>query len=325
MKSVTHCPICQSSPVATFTSKIPLKKSTPDIYQLQVETYALGLCNQVEPHEFLSICWNCKSAYRAFFFDSNELQAIYRNEYIEMEAAVPERIVYSNNGFLNENSARTLRLVKNIERTYGVSIRDVFDIGGRDGFRIKSLAESGYNCKVFDPIPCKTCSPLIRKRYITCSEMEEGEKADLIILGSMLEHCENPNAIIKICHEHLREGGFIFIDLPYDIATFFEWVFLRRYIGKSLGIDFTHNVFYSRRAVQYLLAKHGIAVLSSKFNTIAHYEGTVLIEALGRKVGSNDDISKYKKWLSLDFDLLNLRHFWAITYRIIRRITSVWQ
>lgn len=325
MKSVNQCPICHCIPVATFSSKIPMRKIAADSYQLQVETYALGLCKQVEPHEMLSICWGCKSAFRAIFFDSDELQQIYRSEYIGMESHVSEGMVYRDNGFLNENSARSLSLVKEIERTYEVSIRDIFDIGGRDGFRLKSLAENGYHCKVFDPMPCETCSTLIKKEYIFCSDIKETEKADLIILGSMLEHCENPHEIIESCQAHLREGGFIFLDLPYDIATFFEWLLLRRWMGKSLGIDYTHNIFYSRKAVQRLLAKHGIATLSNRYNTIASLKGTVLMETLGRKVDPKDDMSKYKNWLSLDFDLLNAHYCLAILNRITNKITSVWR
>ena len=312
--------------MATFTSKIPIQKYSTDIYQLQVKTYALKLCKQTVPKEVLSICWNCKSIFRAMFFDANELQAIYRSEYIGMEIDVPDGgIVYQNNNFLNENSARTLNLVKDIEFSYGVPIRDIFDIGGRDGFRMKGLAEKGYSCKVFDPIPCETCSPLIAKEYILCSDIGEREKADLIILGSMLEHCENPHETIANCYAHLREGGFIFLDLPFDISAFFEWFFLRRWIGKTIGADFTHNVFYSRRAVQSLLARHGIATLSGKFNTVASYKGTVLLEVLGRKVYPKDDMSKYKKWRSLDFDLLNLRYCLSILYRIVKKIASIWR
>jgi len=232
--------------VATFTSKIPIQKYSTDIYQLQVKTYALKLCKQTVPKEVLSICWNCKSIFRAMFFDANELQAIYRSEYIGMEIDVPDGgIVYQNNNFLNENSARTLNLVKDIEFSYGVPIRDIFDIGGRDGFRMKGLAEKGYSCKVFDPIPCETCSPLIAKEYILCSDIGEREKADLIILGSMLEHCENPHETIANCYAHLREGGFIFLDLPFDISAFFEWFFLRRWIGKTIAL-ISPTTFFTR-------------------------------------------------------------------------------
>lgn len=296
-----------------------------DIYQAQVETYAVKLCGQEEPREVLSVCWNCKSVYRALFFDSEELKVIYESEYIEMEDDVSEEIAYHDTAFLAESSRRTLELVKNIESSYGVSIRDVFDIGGRDGFRMKGLSENGYRCKVFDPIPCEACTPQMEKDFVTCSGMGEGERADLIILGSMLEHCESPHEIIESCRQHLREGGFIFIDLPYDISAFFEWLVWRRWLGKTLGIDYTHNVFYTRRAIQYLLEKHGIATLSNGFTSIPAHRGSVAMVTLGRKVGSPDDLARGRKWHSWGFDLFILRYALSILFRVRRRIAAIWR
>lgn len=325
MKSISRCPICQRSPVATFSSKIPLKKGTKDIYQSQVENFAVKLCGQKEPSEVLSVCWSCKSVYRAAFFDSDELLQIYQSEYIGMEDEISDEVVYHDPAFLKESSIRTFHMVKEIERTYGTEIRDIFDIGGRDGFRMSALAENGYKCKVFDPIPCEPCNPLIAKEFVLGSGIADGERADLIILGSMLEHCEDPHEIIESCRRHLREGGFLYLDLPYDIATFFEWLVWRRWVGKTLGIDYTHNIFYTRRAVQYLLGEHQLAVLTNKFTTVPANDGIVLMATLSRKVDAQDDLLKCKKWRSLDFDLLILRYLFSILSRAGRRFASLWR
>ncbi len=125
-------------------------------------------------------------------------------------------------------------IAQETECRFKIQIRDIFDIGGRDGFRLKDLAKAGYKCKIFDPIDCDVCDSMISKERLWSNQICKDEKADFIFLCNVLEHCIDPYSIIMDRYDHLRDGGFLYVELPSDIETVFDWILFGVWLKKPV-------------------------------------------------------------------------------------------
>lgn len=318
MISYNNCPVCRRVPSFTFKKRIHIDNYV-GIHKKVAESY-FQLANEKNPEEILSWCLNCRLIYRARFFDKEEINIIYSKLYYDLEKRItfePE-FAYNNKDFLDQSSSRAFKMVIDIERKFNIKIKDIFDIGGRDGYKLKTLANSGYNCKVFDPIPCESCDEKIKKESVYASEVKEGE-GDFIFLCNVLEHCIDPHRIIKDSYDHLRNGGFLYIELPSDIETVFDWILFRSWRRQNLNIDTTHYVFYSFRAVTFLLESLGFNCIERGFFPLPVFKGNVL-GVIGRKCPVE---SKLSKWISFDFDLFGSGHFRRLPFRIIKKAVSL--
>lgn len=258
MKTIFKCPICNSKPLLTVKKKINQGKA--DVFlKASLNEYYLKLCKESNPSEILSICSNCRSIYRAKFFDDKQIEKIYGHLYheIEKELSNSDGFAYNKKNILDGCSEKMFNAVKGIEKKFNCNIKRIFDIGGRDGFRLSKLADHGYTCTVFDPISCDPCNSKIVKDNKWAHEIPHGEKADLITLCNVLEHCIDPHSIIQNCYQHLNDNGVLLIELPCDRRSALAWIVIRRFLGRNLGIDATHNVFYSFKGISYLLKNTG--------------------------------------------------------------------
>lgn len=284
MKQIDKCPVCFSKPLLVVRKKINYCKVNGIVKELY-EEYYLNLTKEPEPQEILGICAKCNTVYRAKFFNEEEITKIYSSIYFNIEEKLSdyEGFVYNNAAFKEGCSKKMFHYVKRIEKKYKVNIKTIFDIGGRDGFRLYDLAENGYDCKIFDPIKCEACNNKIIKQNLWSYQIGKDEKADLIILCNVLEHCIDLHKIINDCYKHLNKGGFIFVEVPCDIQTFFDWLLFYRIFNENLNIDITHHVFFSQRSIKYLIHDEGITVLESAIGKLPQIDAKV-IEITGRKI-----------------------------------------
>lgn len=319
-KFTDKCPICGTKPFFTLKSKVYIDNLT--ISQRKVATEYFKLHNEPSPEEVISFCSNCRAVYRANFFDAYEIGKIYNNIYKSLEEKISgdPGFVYNNERYLKGCSEKMLGLVKDFEKKYGIKVSECFDIGGRDGFRLRDLANNGYNCKVFDPISCEVCDAKISKEHIWSYEIKEDEKADFIFLCSVLEHSIDPCKMIKDCYAHLREGGFLYIVLPSDIETVFDWILFNRWRKRNLAIDNTHYIFFSKRSIIYLLESIGFDFVSCDFSILPDIQVNSLeIVCQKRKM----EKSKLSKWLSFDFDLFSSGYLVRLIPRLIKKIIRI--
>ena len=318
MKYTNTCPICGANPWATFRKNIVIEAYSP--YQRHIAEPLFQLVEEKEPEEIISFCMGCRSIYRAKFFDDKEIDDIYNKHYFELEESLAgdPSFGYDNPIFLDGLSKKMLGIVKEIESRFNVKIKDVFDIGGRDGFRLKALAEAGYRCKVFDPIECAPCNDSISKERVFSPDMPKDEKADFIFLCNVLEHSIKPHDMIKECQSHLKDGGFLYIELPADIHAVLDWSLITRWMGKNLSIDNTHYVFFSRKTVATLLEKNGLESVGYNYSVLPSTSVTVL-ESISRKSNpaTRNDISPPT---SFDFDLLSSNYFNGLIRRTLKKM-----
>lgn len=288
MKTIFKCPICNSRPLLTVKKKI--NQGRADVFlKASLSEYYLKLCNESNPSEILSICSNCRSIYRTKFFDDKEIEQIYGHLYheVEKELSSSNGFAYNKKQILDGCSEKMFNTVKGLEKKFNFNIRRIFDIGGRDGFRLSKLADDGYVCVVFDPILCDPCNSKIMKDNKWAHEISLEEKADLISLCNVLEHCIDPYSIIQICYQHLNDNGILLIELPWDRRNALVWLIIKRFFGRNLGIDATHNVFYSFKGLTYLLEKVGFHNIEHNISFFPSSETTKVIDTIARKSSIN--------------------------------------
>lgn len=317
MKTFSTCPICGRKPLATFRGKINVDKYQGAMRKVAEDYLELG--RDAQPEEVVSVCGGCRALYRAKFFDEGEVEKIYGSLYRDLEAKLSGDVdfAYDNAAFKDGCAEHALALARRIESKHGAKVKDVFDIGGRDGFRLKRLAAEGYTCAVFDPIDTPVCDPRVRKERRWSHEIPDHEKADLILLCNVLEHSIDPYGLIKACHSHLRDGGFLYVELPSDIETVFDWLALTRWRGGNLTIDHTHHVFYSKKSVRHLLVQSGFETAECRFSRLPVI-GVTVLETLSRK--DSEPKPSCLAGVSLDYDLLSSGHFPGLVRRALRKV-----
>jgi hypothetical protein len=290
VRHIDRCPVCGSLPFYTIKKRVDLNKVNGILREQYIE-YNIKLCGEDAPNERFAICGVCAAIYRAFHFTDEEIRTIYTSLYLNFEEKFPKLIIYNDKKLMDGCSSRMYEKVRAIEKVYNTSIVDVFDIGGRDGFRLAKLADDDYSCTVYDPILQKPCNEKIYKRNIWSNELREDEKADLIVMCNVLEHSMNPRALVDDCYTHLNKNGFLFLEIPVDFNTFFDWLLCYQLFKKSLSIDLTHHVFFSKRTIATLLEEKSFIVKKINYNRLPVC-GVKVMEVLAQKDSEKKTKSK---------------------------------
>lgn len=91
----------------------------------------------------------------------------------------------------------------------------------------------------------------------------EGEVFDCIICGDVLEHVQDPWAVLASLVEHLASGGVVVASLPNvrHISTLFSLIVLNRWPYRDRGIhDRTHLRFFTSRNIKELFGGAGLSI-----------------------------------------------------------------
>lgn len=108
---------------------------------------------------------------------------------------------------------------------------------------------------------CRTCGMDINEaaveiaKHVTeavCGNIDElelpfQEKFDYIIFGDVLEHLRNPEAVVRMCRDHLNEGGYIVASIPNLMhISVLEDLIDGRFPYQDVGLlDRTHIHFFT--------------------------------------------------------------------------------
>lgn len=308
MKNYSSCPICANKPA--FSLSFSIKSSgTNEIMDISIDEFLVKVAKQEYLTGELSCCMGCRLFYNSKFFTEQELNEIYNNAYFRLEERIQDfgDFVYNNSEFLSAYSARIYSMVKNAEKKYKREIREIYDIGGRDGFMLKDLAEEKYRCTVLDPIPRESCSPKVKKLNIWSTQVKSDHGVDMVLFCDVLAHCVDIRKEISHLRGVVKDGGLVYLEVPYDIGTVFDWILFGRWRGKNLPIDLTHFAYFSKRSLLRLLNENGFECLEFKFDTIPGGMDVTVLTVLAKKAGGERD-SKYKN-ASFCFDLIGTWYF----------------
>jgi SAM-dependent methyltransferase len=111
-----------------------------------------------------------------------------------------------------------------------------------------NLSEAVKSHPKFSPLECSAEVAIERLR---------GQKFDLIMIISVLEHLHNPVEVLQSCRELLKPGGVLLVNVP----TWLGKVFLE-YSAFSLGLSpkeemDDHKMYYDKRDLWPILVKSG--------------------------------------------------------------------
>jgi SAM-dependent methyltransferase len=289
---------------------VNLNNRRDDIFDTQIDGY---LCDQKNPHALsmnIYVCSTCQLLFKQSFFSAEELENIYRHQYFleETKISTSEGFVYNNHFFLDMCSQYSLDLVKKIITDRKYPVNTIFDIGGRNGFRLEGLARNNFNCTVFDPIPLKPNNPAIKKEYLFLNEIDETKhSSDLILLCNILEHCKDPTKVIQKCHGLLKHEGFLFIQVPFDNPQILEWLILGKIRGDNLRIDMTHFLFFSKKSLEYLLTQNGFRCLTLNLEFLPIIKGGKKILVINLLAQKSADTFPPPKSIIPDFSMINMK------------------
>jgi SAM-dependent methyltransferase len=142
---------------------------------------------------------------------------------------------------------------------------DVLEIGC--GFNAKNLQALGDRVRhgvgidfaIADELKRGDRLEFIEGPFETSLERLEGRSFDVILFISVLEHLWDPLAALNRCHEWLRPGGVLFVNVPtWTGKTFLEFSAFK--LGTSPACEMEdHKMYYDKRDLWPLLVKAGFA------------------------------------------------------------------
>ncbi len=302
MKKYECCPVCNAKPSFSLPFSIRTK-GNGKIMDTSIDELLVKVTKQSNPTGEISCCMNCRLVYNSKFYTSEELDKVYGQAYYLLEERIRgvDEFIYENEEFLKQYSKRIYNMVKGVENKYDQKINQIYDIGGRDGFMLKNLAEDGYQCTVVDPIARESCSSKVKKIDDWSSQVECTDGVDLVLFCDVLAHCINLRE--EICHlkKVLKDDGLLYVEVPYDIGTVIVWMLFKRWIGKNLLVDITHFTYFSKRSLVRLLEENGFECLSFNYDSIPGAEGVTVLTMLAKKTNIKRK-SRYKS-SSFCFDI----------------------
>lgn len=99
-------------------------------------------------------------------------------------------------------------------------------------------------------------------------ERLQGERFDLIMIISVLEHLNNPVEILQSCRALLNPGGIVLINVPTWLGKYFlEYSAFRLGLSPKEEMD-DHKMYYDKRDLWPLLVRSGF--LPSNINMHYH-------------------------------------------------------
>ena len=133
--------------------------------------------------------------------------------------------------------------------------KTLLDVGCGCGGFLEYFNSVGYRTKGNDPDE-KSAKFAITKGLdvdiLPAEEMEYNEKYGLIIIIGSLEHCRDPNIVLKKCWEFLEDGGVLVIEgRYYPISESFRW------------LNSNHHRFFTHQSAQAMFIKHGFQIIKS--------------------------------------------------------------
>jgi 2-polyprenyl-3-methyl-5-hydroxy-6-metoxy-1,4-benzoquinol methylase len=137
-------------------------------------------------------------------------------------------------------------------------VEDVLDYGGGDGRMMRSFVEHRKSC--FNVDYHKTCIPGVTRLGDTLDDVSPDKQFDLIICSHVMEHVVEPLRVIERLATHLRDGGWIFVEVPMEIWR-----------GAPLQVEpVTHVNFFTPNSMWNMLTLAGLHVQQSHLATFLH-------------------------------------------------------
>lgn len=214
--------------------------------------------NKMFDNKNLYQCQNCKLVFIDLMPSMEELDFYYKNIWITYKEA---ELTYQI-----QADERFKYLSRHIDMRGGMT---VLDVGSGHGYLYESFKKNGFmNIDFYATDPNPDNLQRLKARgvsaYARIEEIEEHE-FDLVAICSVLEHVTAPYLFMLSVMEYVKEGGYIFIDLPDRDDTFkpifephvaFYSAESLTCLANKLGLEVVHLTGYGRRRSE-LIAELG--------------------------------------------------------------------
>ena len=212
------CPICEN----TVFEKI-FTFSAPPLIETRYESLA-----NTKYHRETWKCGNC-----GHFVDSNEmdLSAIYSGEYVNATYKDITGVINTFNRIISlhpnksDNTGRVERLNEFCKKYWGDNHHlTVLDVGAGLGVFPYLMKKSGWKVTALDP-DARAIEHIKNNVGVDCIcgdffDIKSGQKFDLITFNKVLEHVNDPIAMLHKSKDNLTNDGLVYVEVPDgDIAS----------------------------------------------------------------------------------------------------------
>lgn len=253
------------------------------------QTITCRICRSFENEFYLKVknclLYRCETCKTVFIPEIDfEPEAFYDKSYFKGSDAKG----YQDYECLENSLRRTfLKRLKQIEKKHNINGKEILDFGCGMGFflaearkrdyRVTGIEVSGYAAEYagtkFD-IPILSSINDIDKRF------------DIITMWDVIEHLQDPAAILSKAHDIMTPGGLLVITTGnIDSAV-------AKLSGKKWHLFNIpeHLSYFSPKSITYLLEQTGFEIRQIKHDT-SYYQISYLIERLSKSLfGSTDNI-----------------------------------
>lgn len=149
------------------------------------------------------------------------------------------------------------------------------DVGYGAGVFLKKATEAGYLMTGIDPN--KRNQQFVQQNSVSIingyfpDALPSGIKFDFIVFNDAFEHIPNSNLVALACREHLKENGYILINLPVNTGIYYRLSLallklrrLKMFTRLWQTNTYTpHLFYYSKKSLTILMDNHGFKLLES--------------------------------------------------------------
>jgi len=206
-------------------------------------------------------CTGCGFVYTLPRLPPEALYSMYQDDYWESDSA--KDFGYTDYVADSELYRRTFRMRSALLRKHRPPPARILDIGCAAGFALEVLAEQGYEVRGVE-ISARMAAESARRlgaekvhQGPLTDDVFPGETFDIVTLWDVIEHVEDPVALLRQVRERLRPEGILLIETQ-NVASLF---------ARLLGVNWQHYKFqehlyhFDPKTIRVLLGKAGFELL----------------------------------------------------------------
>lgn len=210
-----HCPCDRQHDVPAFVYDSPPAGETH--FDLRGQSYRRRYLRCTEcGHWYSDTKMDLRGLYGGAYVDSTYAAGM-RKTFDRIRALPPEK---------SDNAGRVRRIVEFAARHFPPMMQpSLLDVGSGLAVFPAAIREAGWRCTALDPDPRAAAHAreaagvdAIAADFMTVADDKLG-RYDLITFNKVLEHLEDPVAMLQKAARHLRPGGVIYVEVPDEAAS----------------------------------------------------------------------------------------------------------
>ena len=232
----------------------------------------------------ISCCKNCGFIYQTYKFNKMFYNLFYSEYY--------RKIIFSDvipsKEFIKDQTFRGNLLFKFIKK-YIPKKGNVIDVGSGIGTMLKPFINLGWHCEGNDPdyhfvkygkdklnlpVECIQAEDMIIKKNFY----------DLILIMGSLEHCFDPNMVLRKCALSAKKNSILVLEARGDPQSSTKNYF-----------NHNHHRYFSQNSLELIMIKHGWSPIISTSYPITGPSRKGGIYCIGRFVGKKNNINNLIK------------------------------